>query len=341
MSRPDLNLLIALDVLLQAGSVAEAARRLRLSASAMSRTLARLRKTTGDPLLVRAGRGLVPTPRALELRERVSRLVREAEATLQPVAEIDLATLARTFTLRTGEGFVETFGPRLLERVRAQAPHVRLRFLQRPSRDSGPLREGTVDLETGVIGEQTGPELRARPLLRDRFIGVVRAGHPLSRGRITAARYARGQHVEVSQHVAPHGPALRPLDELGPEREIVAVVGGFSSALALARSSDLIATVPERHTEGLRAGMFGFPLPFDAPPITVSLLWHPRHDADLAHRWLRRCVQEACADPPSTSPAATTTKTTTTTTTKTKTTTATATATKKSARRPRTHKGHR
>ena len=103
---PDLNLLITLNVLLEEGSVARAAQRLRLSPSAMSRALARLRETTGDPLLVRAGRGLVPTPRALELREQVSRLVQDAEAVLRPAEQLDLKQLVRTFTLRTSDGFV-------------------------------------------------------------------------------------------------------------------------------------------------------------------------------------------------------------------------------------------
>jgi DNA-binding transcriptional LysR family regulator len=292
MPRPDLNLLVALDVLLEEGSVATAARRLQLSSSAMSRTLARLRETTGDPLLVRAGRGLVPTPRALELRERVGQLVQDAEAVLRPVAAINLAELARTFTLRTSEGFVETFGPGLIERVRAEAPGVRLRFVQKLDKHSGPLREGAVDLETGVVGKTMGPEVRAQALFRDRFVGVVRAGHPLSRGRINASRYASGQHVEVAQHIAPIDEALR---GLGREREIVAIVGGFSTAVALARSSDLIASVPERHTGSLRAGMHSFTLPFATPEIAVSLLWHPRLDADPAHRWLRSCVREVCA----------------------------------------------
>src|SRR3712207_9044439 len=102
MPPPDLNLLVTLDVLLAEGNVARAARRLRLSPSAMSRALARLRKTVGDPLLVRAGRGLVPTPRALELRERVGRLVDEAEAVLRPAKAPRHDPLVRTFSFRTG-----------------------------------------------------------------------------------------------------------------------------------------------------------------------------------------------------------------------------------------------
>jgi DNA-binding transcriptional LysR family regulator len=160
MSKPDLNLLVTLDVLLAEGSVARAAQRLRLSPSAMSRQLARLRETTGDPLLVRAGRGLVPTPRALELRERVGPLVEEGKAVLGPAQKLSIKNLVRTFTLRTNDGFVENFGPELIARIGKEAPGVRLRFVQKPDKDSAPLRDGAVDLETGVMGKMTGPELR-------------------------------------------------------------------------------------------------------------------------------------------------------------------------------------
>ncbi|MDW5442845.1 LysR family transcriptional regulator [Polaromonas sp. SM01] len=296
MSGPDLNLLVTLDVLLSEGSVARAARRLRLSPSAMSRALARLRETTGDPLLVRAGRGLVPTPRALELRERVNHLVQEAEAVLRPAEALILKELVRTFTLRTSDGFVETFGPALLVRVGEEAPGVRLRFVQKPDRESASLRDGTVDLETGVIGNTTSPEVRVQALFRDRFIGVVRMGHPLCHGEITPGRYAAGRHVVVSRRSFDKGPIDEALKALGLERDIGTVVGGFSSALALARASDLIASVPERHTEGLRAGLHSFPLPVPAPEVTVSLLWHPRMDGDLAHRWLRGRVRDVCRE---------------------------------------------
>src|SRR5690242_6468712 len=253
--QPDLNLLTTLDVLLNEGSVARAAKRLHLSPSAMSRALARLRETTGDPLLVRAGRGLVATPRALELRDRVGQLVQDAEAVLRPAEEIRLAELTRTFTLRTSEGFVETFGPGLVARASAEAPSVRLRFVQKLDKDSGPLRQGSVDLETGVVGKAMGPEVRAQSLFRDRFIGVVRAGHPLSRGRITAPRYARSRHVAASRRGLDKGPIDEALASLDLQRDIAVIVGGFATALALARSSDLVASVPERHMAGLRVGM--------------------------------------------------------------------------------------
>lgn len=297
MTTPDLNLLITLDVLLAEGSVARAAQRLRLSPSAMSRALARLRETTGDPLLVRAGRGLVPTPRALELREHVSRLVQDAEAVLRPAEQLDLKQLVRTFTLRTSDGFVENFGPALIARASEEAPGVRLHFVQKLSKDSAALRDGSVDLETGVVGGTTSPEVRTRALFEDRFVGVVRTGHPLSEGEITASRYAAGRHILVSRRGLDKGPMDEALEALGLQREIITVVGGFSAALALARASDLIATVPARHTQNLRTGLHSFELPFELPPITISMLWHPRMDADSAHRWLRECVREVCARP--------------------------------------------
>lgn len=295
MARPDLNLLATLDVLLEEGSVARAARRLRLSPSAMSRALARLREATGDPLLVRAGRDLVPSPRALQLRERVGRLVQEAEQVLRPVDGLDLARLDQRFTLRTSDGFVESFGTALLARVRREAPGVCLRFMPKPDKDSDALRTGAVDLETGVVGAAAGPELRAQALFRDRFIGVVHPRHPLAAQEITPHRYAACDHVGISRRGQDRGPVDAALAGLGLERRLVTHVGGFSAALALVRGGDLVATVPQRHTLGLRAGLQAFALPMAVAPITVSLLWHPRHDADPAHRWLRGCVHDACA----------------------------------------------
>lgn len=292
---PDLNLLVTLDVLLSEGSVAGAARRLQLSPSAMSRALARLRDVTGDPLLVRAGRRLVPTPRAIELRTQVGPLVEGAKAVLRPVEALDPARLYRQFTLRSSEGFAETFGPRLLALVAKQAPGVTLQFLTKPDKDSAPLREGDVDLETGVIDAGTAPELRAVPLFRDRWIGVVRCDHLLAMGHVTAESFATFGHI----HVLRRGLHSNEVDEAarvaGLERRIVTIVSGFSTALALVRETDMIATVPDRHTLGLRKGLHSFELPFGIAPFTISMLWHPRMDGDQAHRWLRTQVRTVCA----------------------------------------------
>lgn len=303
MTEPDLNLLPALDVLLNEVSVAGAARRLGLSASAMSRTLSRLRAVTGDPLLVRAGRQMVLTPYAEEIRERTQNAALEARAVLRPAATaLNVATLKRTFNLRSNDGFITAFGAALIAAAAADAPGVCLRFLPKPEKSAKPLREGRVDLEIGVLGEM-GPEIRLQALFRDKFVGVVRKGHPLTQqGKISVERYAAFGHVLVSRREGIIGPVDRALTELGFSRKIAAVVPGFSAALAIAQASDLVAHVPASFlinqpvnaTDGQLANLSSFPLPVETKEITVSQMWHPRSEVDPAHRWLRQLVLNVC-----------------------------------------------
>lgn len=306
MSDPDLNLLIALDALLTEESVAKAARRLRLSASAMSRTLARLREETGDPLLVRAGRRMVLTPCAEGLRERARNAVHEARSLLRPaVSEPDLSTLRRTFTIRANDGFVEAFGARLIGAVHVEAPLLRLSFAPKLEKSPRYLREGTADLEIGVVGDM-GPEVRIQALYRDRFVGVVRKGHPLAEaGKITVERYLEFGHVVVSRHGESHGPVDKALAQAGLERMVAAMVPSFPTALAVARASDLVALVPasfldvppERQAGARGASTFAFDLPVKTDPITISQMWHPRLEQDPVHRWLREVIRRVCGAP--------------------------------------------
>ncbi|WP_292072003.1 LysR family transcriptional regulator [Brevundimonas sp. UBA7534] len=297
MDAVDLNLLRALDVLLTDGSVTGAARRLGLSASAMSRTLARLRAATGDPLLVRAGRGLVPTPRALDMRDRVHALARDVREVLRPdPGQMDLFTLERTFTIRAGEGFVEMFSPAIVAAVRRAAPRMRLRFAPKPDKSAEGLREGRIDLEVGVLGE-FAPEVRARLIFRDRFVGVARVGHALLAGRLTPERYSTCEHVVASRRGAFEGPVDEALGALGFHRTIRVVVPGFSDALRLAKGSDLIALIPGSCVsigQGAMEGLVVFELPVTTPEIAISALWHPRMDADPLHRWFRDTVIDTC-----------------------------------------------
>ncbi|MBC3251171.1 LysR family transcriptional regulator [Serratia fonticola] len=303
MTEPDLNLLIALDALLAEVSVAGAARRLGLSASAMSRTLTRLRTVTEDPLLVRAGRHMVLTPYAEELRERTQNAVFAARSVLRPSAtELNLATLERTFNIRANEGFVEAFGASLIAASAKAAPLVRLRFSPKPEKTSKPLREGLVDLEIGVLGTM-GPEIRLQALFRDRFVGVVRAGHPLTREpEVTASQYADLGHIVASRRERTYGPVDEALAELGLRRNIAAVVPSFPAALAVAQESDLVALVPASflinqpvaNIEGGVGTLWAFELPVTTRLITISQLWHPRAEADPAHRWLRQLVLNVC-----------------------------------------------
>lgn len=296
MNAPDLNLLIALDALLAEVSVAGAARRLGLSASAMSRTLSRLRTATGDPLLVRAGRSMVLTPRAEAMREGVQRTLFEALALLRPSpAGVDLSTLDRTFVLRTNDGFIEAFGPTLIVAAAKHAPRVRLRFVARAEKSAKALREGVVDLEVGVLGEM-GPEIRIQALFRDRFVGVVRPGHPLSAlSEVGVSDYLAHAHVVASRRGRTAGPVDEALAELGLERNIAAVVPGFPAALAVAQASDLVALIPASFLIHQPAAAYCmFELPVKVRGITLSQMWHPRAEADPAHRWLRQFVLEVC-----------------------------------------------
>jgi len=300
MSEPDLNLLFALDALLTEKNVTRAARRLRLSASAMSRTLARLRTATGDPLLVRAGREMVLTPYAESIREQSKTVVHDARALLNPSpAAPDFATLQRTFRIRVNEAFVEAFGASLIAEVAALAPFVRLHFAANTAKSAEHLRNGSADLEIGVV-EEMGPEIRVQALFHDRYVGVVRKGHPLaSRAKVTIARYAAFGHV-----VAPHGrQIIESLDagiaEAGFERTTVAIVPSFPAALAVARASDLVALLPASFVTTLRAesaDVHAFELPVKTDEFAISQMWHPRLENDAAHRWFRQLVLRVVRD---------------------------------------------
>ncbi|MDF2776657.1 MAG: transcriptional regulator, LysR family [Enterobacteriaceae bacterium] len=296
MNVPDLNLLIALDALLAEASVAGAARRLGLSASAMSRTLSRLRATTGDPLLVRAGRHMVLTPHAEAIRERTQHTLFDTLTLLRPSpAELALSTLERTFVLRTNEGFIEAFGPTLIVAAATCAPHVRLRFVARAEKSAKALREGLVDLEVGVRGEM-GPEIRIQTLFRDRFVGVVRPGHPLAMlPEVGISDYLAHGHVVASRRGHTAGPVDMALAERGLERTIAAVVPGFPAALAVVQASELVGLIPASFLIHQPAAAYCmFELPVKVPGITLSQMWHPRAEADPAHRWLRQFVLEVC-----------------------------------------------
>jgi DNA-binding transcriptional LysR family regulator len=295
MAEIDLNLLTALEALLAEGTIAGAARRLNLSESAMSRSLARLRAATGDPILVRAGREMVPTPRAEALRRQVGALAQAVRTVLQPAVEtFDAAKLDRVFTIRANESFVETFAARLVAAVAGLAPSVRLHFTPKPDKSVAPLREGVIDLDIGVLGGEAGPEVRVQALFRDRFLGVARNGHPLFESEITAERYAGFGHVISSRRGRLEGPVDA---GLGLTRRVGAVVQSFPAALAIVSRSDLLSVAPENYliaVAGFRDDLRSFPLPVETPAITVSQMWHPRLDADPAHHWLRGLILESC-----------------------------------------------
>ncbi|WP_311029598.1 LysR family transcriptional regulator [Mesorhizobium koreense] len=294
----DLNLLAALDVLLQERSVTRAAHRLRLSTSAMSRSLSRIREALGDPVLVPAGRAMVLTPHAEAIAEQVHALSSGAQAVLQPPPPVDPRHMEREFTIRANEAFTQLYAAKLSAAVSAVAPGVRLRFVPKPDKDIGPLRDGTVDLEIGVISGDGG-ELRAQTLYRDTYIGIARAGHPIFDAPITPKRLCTWGHVVFARRRGRSSPADEALATLGLSRRVNVVVPGFPAVIAVASASDLLGLVPRSACLALPGYEIAlFELPIRMPELIVSQIWHPRIDADAGHRWLRAMVFEAFRDGP-------------------------------------------
>ncbi|MGW9044395.1 LysR family transcriptional regulator [Streptomyces lydicus] len=294
----DLNLLRALDALLQENSVTRAAERLGTSPAAASRTLARLRRAVGDPLLVRAGQELVPTPRALELREEVGALLRGCDNVLRPGAGFDAVHLRRTFTVQATDLILAGLAGTLTDRIHAEAPHVDVVFLPEALEGGPALRQGWVDVELGVLGP-LDPEVRTQRLTRMTLVGIARSGHPLFDGRIDARRFAAADHIGISRHGKRLGPIDDALAERGLRRRLAVVVPSHTGAMMLARNSDLVAlTLADWLPDTLSAlGLRAFPLPLDLAPLDFGMAWHPRNSADPGHRWFRDHLAAAAVAP--------------------------------------------
>jgi DNA-binding transcriptional LysR family regulator len=270
MQSTDMNLLLALDVLLREESVTVAGEKMGLSAPAMSRTLLRARKLMGDPILVRAGKRLVPTPKAMELKGRIQALADEARSIVQSRPAISLSETERTFTIRTDESLAGVFATRIMDKLNEKAPRARLRFLGRP------------DESVEVLN-------------RVKFVGAVRAGHTLARGTITAKKFAAQKHISAGRRGKPSGPIDFELEKLGLTRTISLWVPSFLPALVATATSDLVAAVPQYFASSA-VSLFGlhiFRIPLRLEPIAILQAWHPRFDADPAHRLLRDCVRQA------------------------------------------------
>ena len=288
MESADANLLLALDALLQAGSVTAAARRMNVSPPAMSHTLARLRLAVGDPLFVRSGNRLVPTPRADALRERVSRAAAEIGSLLQPDRPLDIATLERTFVIRASDAMIVTVGRALDALVRQEAPGVALHFVGVLLAEA---READLD-----IGVQFGsaPDLRIQTLLREEMVPVVRKGHPLANRRLSPARLAALEHIAVASQRAKLEQLTKPKRgrrSRPPNR----IVPSFLAAAALVQAGDAYTAIPNSlATTILDAfGLCRLSVTGPATKVTIAQAWSARFDNDAAHVWLRGCVRRA------------------------------------------------
>ena len=295
----DLNLLVALDALLAERSVSRAALRLRLSQPAASALLARLRLLFGDPLLLRSARGMLPTPRALELLGPVRQVLDGIDAIVQPRAAFDAATAVHTFTLSASDYVEYTLLPKLVDYLEHKAPGVRLIVrpldLQSVARQ---MESGEVDLcITGLQNAAAG--LHVRPLYTERIVSVVRRNHPGIGARLTLDKFCSLEHIQVSVRGSGYTARVdEALTALGRKRRARLAVPHYLLVPEIVARSDMISSLPERLARGYANKLRIFEPPLDIPGFTVGEVWHERNERDPAQQWLRDVLVELAQEPP-------------------------------------------
>jgi DNA-binding transcriptional LysR family regulator len=297
----DLNLLLALDALLEAKNVTRAAEAIGITQSAMSHALSRLRTVTGDALLVRGIGGMVPTPRAEALALPIRRALEEVRTALRASNRFDPKTARLFVRVGTSDYGELILLPRIVRRLERDAPGIDLRVAQYVESGPGLLAGGTLDLVVAPIrpGDEA-PGMFGVKLFDERFVCIVRRGHPLAKKKLTLARFAAASHALI----APGGKGGSFVDEslarLGMSRHVTVTVPHFLVAPHLVAESDLILTVAER-VANLLAAPLGLVVLTPPPELrlegfTISALWHERTHADPAHVWVRGLFTETAKD---------------------------------------------
>lgn len=292
----DLNLLVVLDTVLAERSVARAARRLHVTPSAISNALARLRAALGDPLVARSGRGIVPTPRALELAPVLSRFLEQLDRAVFG-AGFDPATTTQQFTVAIADVGQIVRMPPLARLLGAEMPAARLRVVAIDSLvASGGLASPDVDVLIGRAHQ--GPATRAKRLYDEAMALVVRSDHPTARKRVTRQALAQLRHVDVQL-----APGVRNRDLVAAyaraniEREIAVIVGTFAAAAAMVAATDLVAALPASLVDILGAplGLRAIASPIALPATPIHLVWSERTHLDPAMRAFRDLIIRASA----------------------------------------------
>jgi len=289
LSSFDLNLLLALDALLDEASVTRAARRVGLSQPAMSHALGRLREHLDDPLLVRAGRGMTTTPKGEALREPLRRLLGDLDRLLDEEGDFEPATSTRTFHLTCPDLLAATL-PDLLAAMSADAPSVRLDVRSPPGPDLADVALGPAPTE--------GPDLVVRALGRVSWAVIGRADHPAFRGRLTVAKWTRYPHVQIRTGSAGPGFVDDALAAAGVERTIGLRVPAFLVAPEIVARTDYLFTGVRELVEPI-ADRLGLALrrpPVPIPDVPVAAMWHARMQADPGHRWFRGRVADVLSE---------------------------------------------
>jgi DNA-binding transcriptional LysR family regulator len=291
----DLNLMVALDALLTERHVTKAADKVGLSQPAMSNALSRLRAMFSDELLVRTATGMTPTPRALELVDPLSQLLRQAERVLESDAGFDPQTTKRTFTIRMSDILSCLLLPQLMVQSR-NAPSIGYNVLHLPpARTIDALERDEVDLAISM-GLDHSNAIRSEQLLRDRMVCIMRKSHPIAASEtISFDDFIAQEHMKVSMSPTDVRFVDDVLGEVGRERKIVLNVPHWLVVPHVLRRTDLIAVMPGQLAAVLMdADLKMFEVPFESAPFSWLMYWHRRYDQSNANRWLRNHVQTVC-----------------------------------------------
>ncbi len=294
LNRIDLNLLVALDVLLEEQHVSKSAIRLGLSQPAMSRTLSRLRDAFDDPLIVRAQGGYAPTARAEALAANLKVALSEVRGVFAD-PEFEPATANDTFRLSTLDYSELVVFPELFSRIRAAAPEVQIEVLQRTIFSIEEILDGIADISIGLMPASLPKHCVTEPLLKDDYVCVMHKNHPIANDQLTLGNYLKHPHSIIHTGKAPGSYVDDSLAELGHERRIVKRSPHFVASLFSIGKSDLLQTVPRRLAIPLLASadLVMHDLPFKLRPMVLSQMWHARNNNNATHRWLREQVRQA------------------------------------------------
>jgi DNA-binding transcriptional LysR family regulator len=287
--RVDLNLLVIFDSMARHRSVIRTAEAVGLSQPATSAALARLRTLFDDPLFVRAGSEMKPTPRALALSPVVHRVVEAISTEILQQSTFDPAHADRTFTILTPDIGEIAFIPGVLRRLRQEAPHIRLHALSLPRKATAEaLESGTAELAVGFFPDLHKAGFFQQALFRTSYSCIACATHKQAGQRMTMKQFLAAKHLVVRPDGREHT-FDRLLEEKGHHRRVMLELSHFMSLLAILPGSDLIATVPDdiATAVGRHIKLRRIELPFRPPVIEVQQFWHRRMQHDPASRWLR------------------------------------------------------
>jgi DNA-binding transcriptional LysR family regulator len=295
ISQLDLNLLKVLDALLKKRHVTQAGISIGLSQPAMSYALAKLRKLFEDPLFVRTGHGMEPTPRAQTLSEPISRMLELVQNEILPMPEFDPAASSRTFVVCMSDIGEMVFLPRLLEHLDAHAPHVSIKTvaLSTPELEAA-LGSGEVDLAVGYLSGLEGATLHRKALYRHSFVCIAREDHPTIGDTLTMEQYLAASHAVVRPEGRSQDILQRAHERLGISVNVRFSLPRFMGVPFVVAESNTIAAVPL--AVGRRFAEFAniklLPLPFPAPRYDFHLYWHSRFHQEPANRWMRDVMSE-------------------------------------------------